>query len=68
MGGFDAHKTDAAFFAGTNIRSNILVNIGYGDASKLYPRSPRFACEESQASPEPTQSINSPNKRKHHHE
>lgn len=46
MGGFDADKTDATFFAGTNIRSNILVNIGYGDASKLYPRSPRFACEE----------------------
>lgn len=46
MGGFDADKTDAAFFAGTNIRSNILVNIGYGDTSKLYPRSPRFACEE----------------------
>ena len=46
MGGFDADKTDAAFFAGTNIRSNILVNIGYGDAAKLYPRSPRFACEE----------------------
>jgi 3-hydroxypropanoate dehydrogenase len=46
MGGFDADKTDAAFFADTNIRSNILVNIGYGDASKLYPRSPRFACEE----------------------
>lgn len=46
MGGFDADKTDAAFFAGTNVRSNILVNIGYGDHSKLHPRSPRFACEE----------------------
>jgi 3-hydroxypropanoate dehydrogenase len=46
MTGFDADKVDAAFFAGTSIRSNILVNIGYGDESKLYPRSPRFACEE----------------------
>lgn len=46
MTGFDADKVDAAFFAGTSIRANILVNIGYGDESKLYPRSPRFACEE----------------------
>lgn len=46
MTGFDADKVDAAFFAGTNVRSNILVNIGYGDEGKLYPRSPRFACEE----------------------
>ena len=46
MTGFDADKVDAAFFAGTNVRSNILVNIGYGDAGKLSPRSPRFACEE----------------------
>jgi 3-hydroxypropanoate dehydrogenase len=46
MTGFDADKVDAAFFAGTSIRSNILVNIGYGDEAKLYPRAPRFACEE----------------------
>jgi len=46
MTGFDADKVDAAFFAGTSVRSNILVNIGYGDESRLYPRSPRFACEE----------------------
>lgn len=46
MTGFDADKVDQAFFAGTNVRSNILLNIGYGDAAKLFPRSPRFACEE----------------------
>lgn len=46
MTGFDADKVDQAFFAGKNVRSNILVNIGYGDAAKLFPRSPRFACEE----------------------
>lgn len=46
MTGFDPDKVDAAFFAGTNVRSNILVNIGYGDAAKLFPRSPRLACEE----------------------
>ncbi len=46
MSGFDADKVDAAFFAGTNVRSNILVNIGYGNPAKLYPRSPRFSFEE----------------------
>jgi len=43
MGGFDRDKVDAEFFAGTRIRSNLLVNIGYGDHTKLFPRSPRFA-------------------------
>jgi 3-hydroxypropanoate dehydrogenase len=46
MTGFDADKVDAAFFAGTKVRSNVLVNIGYGDASKLFPRSPRLAFDE----------------------
>lgn len=41
MSGFDNAGVDEAFFAGTRIRSNFLVNIGYGDASKLFPRSPR---------------------------
>ena len=42
MGGFDKDKVDAEFFAGTAIRSNVLVNIGYGDEAKLFPRSPRL--------------------------
>jgi len=46
MSGFDADKADAAFFAGTKVRANILVNIGYCDTAKLYPRSPRFAFHE----------------------
>lgn len=46
MGGFDKAKVDAAFFAGTQIKSNLLVNIGYGDHSKLFPRSPRLAFDE----------------------
>jgi 3-hydroxypropanoate dehydrogenase len=46
MTGFDADKVDAAFFAGTKVRSNVLVNIGYGDAAKLFPRSPRLAFDE----------------------
>lgn len=42
MSGFDSAGVDAAFFAGTNVKSNFLCNLGYGDASALLPRSPRF--------------------------
>lgn len=46
MSGFNNAAVDAAFFAGTNVKSNFLVNLGYGDASKLHPRSPRPSFEE----------------------
>jgi 3-hydroxypropanoate dehydrogenase len=46
MGGFDRAKVDAAFFAGTKIRSNFLINIGFGDSAKLFPRNPRLDFEE----------------------
>jgi 3-hydroxypropanoate dehydrogenase len=46
MSGFDKDAVDAAFFAGTTFRANFLVNIGYGDAQKLYPRGPRLDFEE----------------------
>lgn len=46
MSGFDAAKVEAEFFAGTNIKANFLVNLGYGDAAKLFPRSPRLAFDE----------------------
>ena len=42
MSGFDPAGVDTAFFAGTNVKSNFLCNLGYGDASALLPRSPRF--------------------------
>ena len=41
MSGFDNAKVDEAFFAGTAIKSNFICSLGYGDASKLHPRSPR---------------------------
>ena len=47
MSGFDNAKVDAAFFAGTTIKSNFLCNLGHGDASKLFPRSPRLSFEEA---------------------
>lgn len=46
MSGFDNAKVDAAFFAGTTWKSNFLVNLGYGDPAKLFPRSPRLAFDE----------------------
>ncbi len=46
MSGFDNTKLDQAFFAGTSIKSNFLVNLGYGDATQLHPRSPRPSFDE----------------------
>lgn len=46
MSGFDNEAVDAAFFADTDIKSNFLCNIGYGDPQGLFDRSPRFAFEE----------------------
>ena len=47
MSGFNNAQVDAAFFAGTTIKSNFLCALGYGDASKLHPRSPRLTFEET---------------------
>ncbi|MGN6514394.1 MAG: malonic semialdehyde reductase [Rhizomicrobium sp.] len=46
MTGFDNKAVDDAFFGGTSVKSNILINIGYGEPEKLFPRSPRFAFDE----------------------
>lgn len=48
MSGFDNAGVDAAFFAGTPIKSNFLISLGYGDASRnLFARSPRLAFDEA---------------------
>src|SRR5271170_7605748 len=47
MSGFDNAKVDAAFFAGTTVKSNFLCNLGHGDATKLHPRAPRLSFEEA---------------------
>jgi 3-hydroxypropanoate dehydrogenase len=47
MSGFDNGKVDAEFFAGTSIKSNFLCALGYGDASRLHPRSPRLGFEDA---------------------
>jgi 3-hydroxypropanoate dehydrogenase len=46
MSGFDNAKLDQAFFAGTRLRSNFLINLGYGQ-EELFPRSPRLAFDEA---------------------
>lgn len=46
MGGYDAEGIDAAFFAGTAWKTLVVINLGYGDRTKLRPRSPRLAFDE----------------------
>ena len=38
---------DAAFFPDGRFKSNFLCNIGYGDASGLFDRSPRLSFDEA---------------------
>ena len=47
MTGFDAAKVDEAFFSGTALRTNFLINLGYGDTAGLFPRSPRLSFDEA---------------------
>ena len=47
MSGFDAAKVDAAFWAGTQVKTNFLCNLGHGDTTKLFARSPRLSFEEA---------------------
>lgn len=60
MSGFDNTKVDEEFFAADkcedceqeffpagHVKSNFLCNLGYGDPSKLFPRSPRLEFSEA---------------------
>jgi 3-hydroxypropanoate dehydrogenase len=47
MGGFDLGVVDSAFFPDGKWKSLVLVNLGYGDASKLHPRAPRLDFDEA---------------------
>jgi 3-hydroxypropanoate dehydrogenase len=61
MSGFDNAKLDQEFFGlgkecegceqeffpAGHVKSNFLCNLGYGDPSKLYPRSPRLDFAEA---------------------
>ena len=47
MSGFDNAKLDKEFFPGGKVKSNFVVNLGYGDHSKLFPRNPRLPFAEA---------------------
>lgn len=47
MSGFDIDKLNAAFFADGRYKANFLVNLGYGDDSKLFARNPRLSFEQA---------------------
>jgi len=47
MSGFDNAAVDAAFFAGTRIRSNFICGLGYGSDERLFPRQPRLSFEDA---------------------
>ena len=47
MSGFDAAKLDAAFWAGTTVKTNFICALGHGDPAKVLPRSPRLSFEQA---------------------
>ena len=47
MSGFDNAQVDAAFFAGTSIRSNFLCNLGHGRPDGARPRGIRLDFDEA---------------------
>ena len=47
MAGFDKTAVDAEFFVGSTWKACLLINLGYGDQSKLYPRAARLSFDEA---------------------
>jgi 3-hydroxypropanoate dehydrogenase len=47
MSGFEKPLVDAEFFAGTSWTTNFLINLGHGDASKVFGRLPRLDFTEA---------------------
>lgn len=46
MSGFHNASVDDLFFAGTTIKSNFLINLGYGNPAVIHPREERYAFDE----------------------
>ena len=46
MSGFNNQLVDETFFSDTNIKSNFLCCIGYGDSTKIFQRLPRLDFDE----------------------
>jgi 3-hydroxypropanoate dehydrogenase len=47
MSGFDREIVDREFFAANGWKSNFLINLGEGDPSALFPRTPRLDFDEA---------------------
>lgn len=47
MSGFDHRLVDQEFWPDGRVKSNFLCNLGFGDASALFPRGERFAFDEA---------------------
>jgi len=47
MSGFDVEKVNAEFFPEGKWKVNFIVNLGYGDHAKLFPRQPRLEFDEA---------------------
>ncbi|RMH46646.1 MAG: malonic semialdehyde reductase [Alphaproteobacteria bacterium] len=47
MSGFSNEIVDQEFFAGTTLRSNFLINLGYADESALFQKLPRLPFEKA---------------------
>ena len=47
MSGFSHARVDELFFAGTTVKSNFLINIGYGNPAVIRPREYRFTFDEA---------------------
>ena len=47
MSGFNNAEIDKEFFAGTNVKSNFICGVGYGDPSGVFARSPRLEFDEA---------------------
>jgi nitroreductase len=46
MSGFNAELVNQAFFPDGRWKTNFLINLGYGNGEKLFPRGPRLPFEE----------------------
>ncbi|WP_394778750.1 malonic semialdehyde reductase [Undibacterium sp.] len=47
VSGFDAAAVNREFFADGKLKVNFLCNVGFGDYSKIFPRSPRLSFEQA---------------------
>ena len=47
MSGVDLAKVNAEFFPDGRLQANFLINLGYGDNSKLFDRNPRLTFEQA---------------------